>query len=153
MANRFSLEADVAATIDEASAERAGEQLGQTMEQQIGDLQAGIGGVEGGAGVGTLGGASSEAYGISQSGEVVGMAQPAEGAPRPFIWRNGTMSELDSGEEALGGYAVDINPDGVIVGVVAYSGGLQSAAIWFGGELVTTYSDSKSPSRAGQCSS
>ena len=57
MANRFSLEADVAATIDEASAERAGEELGQTMEQQIGDLQAGLGGVEGGGGVGGIGGA------------------------------------------------------------------------------------------------
>lgn len=57
MANRFSLSADVQATIDEASAERAGEQLGETMEQQIGDLQAGIGGVEGGGGVGGIGGA------------------------------------------------------------------------------------------------
>lgn len=87
--------------------------------------------------LGTLGGDSSEAYGVSSDGSVVGMSQVAEGAPRPFVWQSGVMRELPVGEGALGGYAVDINPDGVIVGVVAYNGGLQSAAIWMGDRLVT----------------
>ena len=39
--------------------------------------------------LGTLGGASSDARGLNDDGDVVGTAQNAAGQPRAFLWRNG----------------------------------------------------------------
>jgi len=52
---RFSLAADIQPTVDESAAEREGEQLAQTFEEQIGGLSPGVNG--GGGGVGGIGGA------------------------------------------------------------------------------------------------
>lgn len=51
---RFSLESVVNATVDQQSAEQAGQDLAQTMEEQVGDLNVGV---DDGGGVGSLGGA------------------------------------------------------------------------------------------------
>jgi hypothetical protein len=51
---RFSLAADIQPTVDESAAEREGQELAQTFEQEIGGLEPGV---DGGGGVGGLGGA------------------------------------------------------------------------------------------------
>src|SRR4030095_13736974 len=52
--------------------------------------------------LGTLGGGSSSAAGITDHGAVVGQAETAEGPLRAFVWRHGVMTDLgvlaDGGE-------------------------------------------------------
>jgi probable HAF family extracellular repeat protein len=66
--------------------------------------------------LGTLpGGASSQAYGINASGQVVGQAANASGNTHAFLYSGGVMSDLGT----LGGpysYARGINDSGQIVG-------------------------------------
>lgn len=65
--------------------------------------------------LGTLGGASSEAYAINDTGSVVGWAENADGHYRAFLYRSGKMTDLGT----LGGTssaARSINNAGVIVG-------------------------------------
>ena len=61
MANRFSLAADIQPTVDDRAAEREGQELAETLEGELGDLQAGIGG--GLDGVGGIGGGGGIARG------------------------------------------------------------------------------------------
>ena len=44
--------------------------------------------------LGTLGGDESGAYGINDSGQVVGQAQKASGQKRAFLYESGTMTDL-----------------------------------------------------------
>jgi probable HAF family extracellular repeat protein len=46
--------------------------------------------------LGTLGGASSDARGLNDDGDVVGTAQNAAGQARAFLWRNGVMTDLNT---------------------------------------------------------
>jgi probable HAF family extracellular repeat protein/YD repeat-containing protein len=65
--------------------------------------------------LGTLGGASSSAFGVNSSGEVVGASTTSSGATHAFIYSKGVMTDLGT----LGGTnsAADaINDSGVIVG-------------------------------------
>jgi probable HAF family extracellular repeat protein len=76
--------------------------------------------------LGTLGGASSEARGINEQGEVVGTAQNAAGQPRAFLWRNGEMTDLNTLIPAGTGWilesAAGISDGGQIVGYGTLSG-------------------------------
>ena len=84
-----------------------------------------------------LGGTSSYAYGINDSGQIVGSITGANGTTSATLWSNGTTAYLDS----LGGSyntAIGINASGQIGGIVSSANGLQSAAIWSNGTLVTT---------------
>ena len=83
--------------------------VGATLVYQITDL-------------GTFGGYSSYAYGINDSGQVVGAAQTPNGDTRAFLWQSGTMIDLGT----LGGasYAWDINNVGQIVGSSQWVGPL-----------------------------
>ena len=79
-----------------------------------------------------LGGTSSYAYGINDSGQIVGSISTTSGTSAT-LWSNGTITDLG----ALGGgsysTAIGINASGQISGVVGSQG-----AIWNNGTLVTT---------------
>src|SRR5262245_43139033 len=66
------------------------------------------------ADMGTLGGATSEAYGINESGKVVGGAQRADGNTHAFFF-DGSLHDLGT----IGGpdsAALDVNRGGTVVG-------------------------------------
>ncbi len=74
--------------------------------------------------LGTLGGDSSRAYGLDECGRVVGEAQAAAAAFRPFLWDEGAMTDLGT----LGGPAGTanaLNQSGTVVGSALNASGLQ----------------------------
>jgi probable HAF family extracellular repeat protein len=74
------------------------------------------------ANLGTLGGASSYAFGINDSGVVVGQADTSSGRSHAFSYWRGRMTDLGT----LGGdssTATSINNSGVIVGYANVAGG------------------------------
>lgn len=83
--------------------------------------------------LGTLGGASSWAYGINNSGQVVGYAQIAAGGSHAFLWTTGGgMVDLGT----LGGdgsRAYGINNSGKVVGVAQNAAGDWRAFSWTAG--------------------
>jgi probable HAF family extracellular repeat protein len=77
--------------------------------------------------LGTLpGGTSSFAFGLNDSGQVVGDSYNASGQPHAFVWQNGTMSDLNDlippGSGWVLGNATAINNAGQIVGVGSHNG-------------------------------
>jgi probable HAF family extracellular repeat protein len=67
--------------------------------------------------LGTLGGTSSYAYGINDSGEVVGGAYNASGFEHAFTYIGGTMTDLGAAGSPYGSStAYGINSSGIIVG-------------------------------------
>lgn len=84
--------------------------------------------------LGTLGGLSSEAHGINNSGVIVGWSNVAGGDFRhhAFVWKRGVMTDLGT---LAGGQseATAINQDGVIVGWSRVKSGAMRAVRWKGG--------------------
>lgn len=79
--------------------------------------------------IGTLGGDSSCAYGLNDSGAVVGVSFLPGGAQRGFVWRNGLMTELCT----LGGSyscAYGINTQGWICGTATTANNVSHAVLW-----------------------
>jgi probable HAF family extracellular repeat protein len=66
--------------------------------------------------LGTLGGGYSEAYGINDRGEVVGVSLTASGEFHAFLWRHGTMTDLGLLTGATNSTARIINDRGQILG-------------------------------------
>lgn len=60
------------------------------------------------------GGMSSDPEAINNRGDIVGRSETDRGL-RPFLYRNGTMTELPIGDREQYGYAVDINDSGDII--------------------------------------
>jgi probable HAF family extracellular repeat protein len=81
--------------------------------------------------LGTLGGASSEAWAINDVGQIVGDADPASGTFQAAFWANSGSSALGLGNLGGGAQAVGINNSGQIVGT-AYTAGnaVARAAFW-----------------------
>ena len=71
--------------------------------------------------LGTLGGASSQAYGVNDRGQIVGIADNASFSQHAFLYSNGRMHDLGT----LGGgfsKANNVNNRGQIVGVSTITG-------------------------------
>lgn len=84
--------------------------------------------------LGTLGGSSSSAYGINNSGQVVGQSRNSSGAQRAFLYSGGGMTDLGT----LGGvnsYARGINDAGQVVGIANNSSGLNHAFLYSAGAM------------------
>src|SRR4051812_30684197 len=98
--------------------------------------------------LGTLGGASSQAYGINQSGKVVGAAAVASGALHAFLYSNGSMTDLGTLGGGTSSIAKAINDSGVVVGVANNT----SAFRWEAGPLtgIPGQSDATAINSAGQ---
>lgn len=80
--------------------------------------------------LGTLGGASSDAFDINDRGQVVGTAQTASGPMHAFLWQNGQMIDLDPAG-VLDSLALQINNEGQVVGGI----NLQPM-LWQDGEVI-----------------
>jgi probable HAF family extracellular repeat protein len=72
--------------------------------------------------LGTLGGASSQAFGLDERGDVVGISRTKAGATHPFLWRpgaahgtNGRMADLGT-LGGIGANAYALNDRGEVVG-------------------------------------
>ena len=83
--------------------------------------------------LGTLGGSSSQATGVNNSGEVVGFASVADGYQHAFTMLDAMMIDLGT----LGGgssYAYGVNDSGEIVGYSWLADGDQSAFLYDDGD-------------------
>jgi probable HAF family extracellular repeat protein len=87
--------------------------------------------------LGTLGGTSSYAQGINNVGQVVGYSDvPAPSDVLPFLWANGTMTQL--APYGNGAMAYSINDSGQAVGFsIAYAG----AAYWDNDQMIYNLSN------------
>ncbi|MGH2532203.1 MAG: alpha/beta fold hydrolase [Thermomicrobiales bacterium] len=84
--------------------------------------------------LGTLGGASSDAYHANVDGDVVGVAATTDGERHAFLWRDGEMTDLDT----LGGpgsSAYDVNDAGQIVGVAQLANEEWRGFLWEDGQM------------------
>jgi CSLREA domain-containing protein len=90
--------------------------------------------------IGTLGGTSSQAWGVNDNGHVVGQAQLSNGQTRPFLWKDtnndglwqqSEMIDLGSLNGGTFGRGFGINNQGVVVGnSLNGPGGQQIATLW-----------------------
>lgn len=91
--------------------------------------------------LGTLGGGSSQGYGINSSGQVVGWSNVANGSPQAFRYSAGVMTGLKTliGNPSFGAnasYANAMNDTGQIVGSSVYdSTASHHAVIWQNGKI------------------
>ncbi|MFN0131475.1 MAG: GC-type dockerin domain-anchored protein [Phycisphaerales bacterium] len=80
--------------------------------------------------LGTLGGASAEAWGVNASGAVAGVSKDALGRDRPFYWSSST-GMLDLGTfGGTSGAAYDLNDVGMVVGAAKSSTNIDRAFMW-----------------------
>jgi len=66
--------------------------------------------------LGTLGGASSQANGINDRGQIVGWAETRSGKIHPFLWEDGHMRDLGVPPGSDNGEAVAITNNGLVAG-------------------------------------
>lgn len=85
--------------------------------------------------LGTLGGPGSTATGINASGQVVGSSNIASGASYPFLFSQGTMSNLGALSGGYSGQAYGINAIGQITGYSSTSVSGAHAFIYENGSL------------------
>ncbi len=80
--------------------------------------------------LGTLGGPGSSAFGVNDTGVVVGASDLPDGTFHAFVWENGVMTDLGT----LGGEvstAFSVNNAGVVVGRAKNAAGVDRAVRWF----------------------
>jgi probable HAF family extracellular repeat protein len=69
--------------------------------------------------LGTLGGASSQANGINDRGQIVGWAETRSGTTHAFLWENGRMRDLGVPPGSDNSSAVAITNSGLVAGVAS----------------------------------
>jgi len=84
--------------------------------------------------LGTLGGASSQATDVNDSGEVVGFASLASGYQQAFSMIGGTM--VDLGTLGNSSYAYGVNASGEVVGYSYLTDGDQHAFLYYDGTML-----------------
>jgi probable HAF family extracellular repeat protein len=85
-------------------------------------------------GVGTLGGATSTARGVNDSGQIVGGSATRSGATHAYLYDNGEMTDLGTlGGQSSEGLAV--NASGTVVGRAQVSSGDTHAFSWGRGRM------------------
>ena len=78
----------------------------------------------------TLGGRSSQAFGINRQGQVVGRSERPSGEPGAFLW-TAELGLVDLGGLGGGGSeAYAISEDGIVVGRSVSSAGVKRATLW-----------------------
>jgi probable HAF family extracellular repeat protein len=81
--------------------------------------------------LGTLGGPQSVAFGINDTGEVVGYSQVPSGEFHAFVWTAVSgMVDLGTLPGGTVGYAQQINTLGLTAGIALDSNGKEHAVIW-----------------------
>jgi probable HAF family extracellular repeat protein len=91
--------------------------------------------------LGTLGGASSRAYGLNDAGQVVGNSDvPGIANGRAFLYSNGVMTDLGSLVDGRGSTAYDINNNGQIVGF-SYVSATNTHGFLYSGGVMTDMVD------------
>lgn len=83
--------------------------------------------------LGTLGGNSSEALAINNSGQVVGVAQLPDGTNRAFLYTNGLMKNFGTSYS----WATNINDQGQVVGEARFPGSNNSYAFLYTNDVTT----------------
>ena len=85
--------------------------------------------------LGTLGGRNSQAFGLNDAGQVVGVAMQKDGLRHAFVWKRGKMQDL--GGLLKDGYsaAYGINRAGHCVGVSAFDARDNHAVLWRNGKI------------------
>jgi len=92
--------------------------------------------------LGTLGGSNSYAFGINDTGQVVGEAETSSGNSHAFLWKDGAMTDLDplnSGNS----FAIDINNRGQVLSNFGSHGSTTpsgSGFLWSNG-TITNFGD------------
>jgi probable HAF family extracellular repeat protein len=76
--------------------------------------------------LGALGGSESFAFGINDSGQVVGFADASSGQSYAFLYSNGTMAQLGTLPGDLNSEAAGINDSGQVVGDSGSNAGYQA---------------------------
>ncbi len=86
--------------------------------------------------LGTLGGASSDAFGLNEHGDVVGQAQTGTSSNfHAFLYRNGTVSDLGTLPGGTFSVASAINAHGQAVGYSTQPSGAQRAVLFADGSI------------------
>ena len=92
--------------------------------------------------LGTLGGSTARARGINEKGQVVGVADTANGRRHGFLWENGQMTDLSTFVPTALGEALGINNNGGIVGGSSAPWLLQDGVLTILGHLTGTSGNS-----------
>jgi probable HAF family extracellular repeat protein len=85
--------------------------------------------------LGTLGGSNSYAFGINETGQVVGEAETSSGNSHAFLWKDGAMTDLDSLNSG-DSFAIDINNRGQVLSNFGSHGNASpSGFLWSNGTI------------------